>query len=171
MKKCLTLLLLITLCILFAQPKPPYPIIFVHGLSDSDECFEVPMRYLNNTFDEESSGYNWGNINSFDIVLNFDDDNKTSLLDEDVRWEDCYFDEKLILLGRRNYERTSNKWDSKSSIYAVNFQEERITGASGILNDLFDHSNESAIYKQGFALGKMIKEVLEYTGAQIKLFL
>ncbi len=147
---------------LFAQNKTPYPIIFVHGLAGSDQTFDETMEYLKNYC-------NLGNINVFDIVLNADNDNDSSLLSKDVRYTDFIYSGTNINVGRRNYKDDiadfTDGW-AKSSIFAVNFKEERIRGAYGILNDYFDYSNQAAIFKQGFALGKLINEVLNYTNAK-----
>ena len=164
MKKWIVLLFIAT-TLLFAAPKPPYPIIFVHGLVGSDESFEETMQFLNGELDGYPSDYDWGSINSYDVVLNFDNSNANSILENDVRWYNSEFDGKNIKLGRRRYDYSSYDWDSNSNIFAINFQEERIKDALGWFNDIFDHGNEAAIYKQGYALGKMIGEVLAFTGA------
>ncbi len=145
-----------------AQNNIPYPIIFVHGLTGSDQTFGTTMEYL-------STHDSLGSINVFDVVLNADDDITSSILSEDVKWQDFVFNNVSINVGRRNYDADINNfidgW-SGSYLFAINFQEERIRGAAGSTNDYFDQSNESAIYKQGFALGKMIEEVLNYTGSE-----
>ena len=48
MKKRVLIIILLTMKIIFANAKPPYPIIFVHGLAGgSDETFEESMQFLN----------------------------------------------------------------------------------------------------------------------------
>lgn len=149
-----------------AIAKPVYPIIFVHGLIGSDESFATTMQYLNNT------SYNWGSINVFDAVLEADDNNESSLLYNDVKWQDFTFSGRSIRLGRRNFAANVDNyvfsWDSNSRIFAINFKEERIKGAGGgwFGDDYFDYSDQAAIYKQGYALGKMISEVLTFTQAE-----
>lgn len=144
------------------QNQLPYPVIFVHGLADKDECFLITMKYLR---DHD----NLGDINIYDVTLNADNDTETSLLSDDVKWENFEYNGHLIHLGRRNYAADRDdyifEW-SGSNIFAINFQEERISGAAGLFNDYFDNSNQSAIFKQGYALNKMINEVLTYTGAE-----
>lgn len=146
----------------FSQNKLPYPIIFVHGLADYEDAFSGTMEYLR---DHD----NLGEINVFDIVLNADNDAESSIMLEDVKWEDFIYDDTEINIGRRNYESNIDdyihEW-TDSNLFAINFQEESIEGANGFFNDYFDQSNEAAIFKQGFALNKMIQEVLDYTGAQ-----
>jgi pimeloyl-ACP methyl ester carboxylesterase len=146
----------------FSQNKLPYPIIFVHGLADYENAFAGSMEYLR---DHD----NLGKINVFDIVLNADDDTESSIMSEDVKWEDFTYDGEEINIGRRNYsddiDEYVHEW-TDSNLFAINFQEESIDGANGFFNDYFDQSNEAAIFKQGFALNKMIQEVLDYTGAE-----
>ena len=161
----ISLLLLVSLGYMsgcFSQNNLPYPIIFVHGLTGSDQTFGPTMEYL-------SVHDSLGGINVFDVVLNADNDNTTSLLSNDVKWQDFSFNGDPINVGRRNYQTDINDfvdgWTG-SYLFAINFKEERIRGASGSFNDLFDQSNESGVYKQGHALGKMIGEVLTYTGAE-----
>lgn len=156
--------ILIVLCAsqgIYSQNKLPYPVIFVHGLTGSEKTFATSMEFLRDS-------YQLGDINVFDAVLNADNDLSTALLENDVKWENFVFNDKVIYLGPRNY--TDNKDDyvqewAGSSIFAINFKEENIKGASGFFYSYFDQSNQSAIYKQGYALGKMIQEVLDFTGA------
>jgi len=145
-----------------AQNNLPYPIIFVHGLTGSDETFGPTMEYL-------SQHDSLGDINVFDVVLNADNDNTTAILSEDVKWQDFTYNSTAINVGRRNYDADINNFVDGwvgTNIFAINFKEERIRGAAGATNDYFDQSNESAIFKQGHALGKMIEEVLSYTGTE-----
>jgi len=158
----LSLVLLSSTLTCFSQNKLPYPIIFVHGLADYEDAFSGTMEYLR---DHD----NLGNINVFDIVLNADDNTESSIMSEDVKWEDFIYDDTEINIGRRNYEddidEYIHEW-SDSNLFAINFQEESFDGANGFFNDYFDQSNEAAIFKQGYALKIMIQEVLDYTGAE-----
>lgn len=164
--------------------RPPYPVIFVHGLAGSDLTFEETMEYLVGEDDSQfdwSTNFDWGEgVNVFDIVLNADnsvEEASYSIDGEsgDVRWEDFTHDvgarDVSILLGRRQYNpevgsvspgEYTHEWNS-SYVYAVNFMEERIEGANS--ESLFDYSNTSSIFKQGLALRAVIAEVLTYTGA------
>jgi len=163
MKKALSLLVLVSIIShVFSQNKLPYPIIFVHGLADYESAFAGSLEYLR---DHD----NLGNINIFDIVLNADNDVETSIMSEDVKWEDFIYDDTEINIGRRNYaddiDDYIHEW-ADSNLFAINFQEENIDGAHSFFGDHFDQSNEAAIFKQGYALNKMIQEVLDYTGAE-----
>ena len=162
--KLLVFLLLLPTFILPQTTQYPYPIIFVHGISGSEETFIETMQYF-------ESNFGWGPINVYDVVLNADDDDGSSVLNADVKWDDFYFNGDLIKVGRRNYnpdpDLCIDGWvDNNSRLYAINFMEERIRGAYGLLNDHFDHSNEAAIYKQAAALRQIIIEVLNFTGAE-----
>lgn len=147
---------------LHAQNRMPYPVIFVHGLAGGETTFGGTLEYLR---DEQSMGP----INVFDMVLNADNNSETAMMSEDVRWEDFVYDGDSIYLGRRNYDVSfdeyTHSWEGHN-LFAVNFKEEKILGAHGTFNDHFDQSNQAAIFKQGFALSKMIAEVLEYSGAE-----
>ncbi len=136
----------------------PYPIIFVHGLVGSDETFKETMDYLNR------SEISFGPINVFNVILNADNDATSSILEQDVKWIDFIYEGKQIHVGRKNYVDNLDKWNA-SSIYAINFKEERIPQVKET-NGLFDGSNQSAIFKQGYALKAMINEVLQFTGAK-----
>ncbi|HIP31467.1 MAG TPA: T9SS type A sorting domain-containing protein [Crocinitomicaceae bacterium] len=145
-----------------AQNNLPYPIIFVHGLAGSDVTFGTTMEYL-------SLHDSLGDINVYDVILNADHDNTSSLFLDDVKSNDFIFNGTFINVGRRNFSPSVSTfvdgWTG-SNIFAINFQEERIRGASGSVNDYFDQSNESGIFKQGYALELMIQEVLTYTNAE-----
>jgi len=150
-----------------SQNNLPYPVIFVHGLAGGDDTFDGTMTYLR---DHD----NLGSINVFDVVLNADNDDSKSKMSTDVKWEDFWFDgpwwdNRDIYVGRRNYRSDIDDylfyW-TNTNIFAINFKEERIKGAAGSTNDFFDYSDQAGIFKQGYALQKMIKEVLLYTGAE-----
>jgi len=140
----------------------PYPIIFVHGLVGSDESFASTMQYLD-------SQYSWGSINVFDVLLNADNDENTCMVSSDVAWQDFWYGDNYINVGRRNFapevEDSIDGWTS-SNVFAVNFKEERIRGTKWNFVDHFDFSNEAAIYKQGLALKQVIADVRNYTGKE-----
>ena len=144
---------------------PAYPIIFVHGIIGSEETFIDFMQYLDGGNPELA----WGGACVFDVLLNADDNVETSNSTIDVKWEDFEFDGNLVHLGPRNYdenwENCTDGWsDTDSYLFAINFKEERIRGAGEWLDD-FDQGNQSAIYKQGKALGKMIEAVLVHVNS------
>ncbi|MBU1020292.1 MAG: hypothetical protein KJ847_03690, partial [Firmicutes bacterium] len=111
-----------------------------------------------------SENYDWGQPNVFDVILNFDNNKYTSEINSDIKWNDTLYVDKLIELGQRN-----DTWESTSMIFAINFKEERVDEANNagtLWTDLFDYSDQAAIYKQGKALGKMIDEVISFTGTE-----
>lgn len=146
----------------YPQNRLPYPIIFIHGLAGSENTFDESIEYLRDH-------NNLGSINVFDVVLNADNDKKTSLMLVDVKWTDFVYNDTEIKVGRRNFVSSINDYVHEwvdSNLFAINFKEENIEGANGFFNDYFDQSNESAIFKQGFVLNKVIQEVLDFTGAE-----
>ncbi|KAF0151704.1 MAG: esterase/lipase/thioesterase, partial [Ignavibacteria bacterium] len=164
---CLLCLLASVVKVIAQAAKLPYPIIFVHGLSGSDETFKVTMGYMRDQF-------LWGgqskSIYVFDAVLNADNNDNSSIMSDDVKWENFSSEGRYITVGKRNFDEDRNNFitgwsDNNVRLFAINFAEERIRGAWGV-NDFFDHSNEAAIFKQGKALGEMIKQVLEFTGCK-----
>lgn len=145
-----------------AQNNLPYPVIFIHGLLGGDDTFKGTLEYMRDSLE-------LGEINVFDILLNGDNNKHKSLMSEDVKWEDFYFSGKFINLGKRTFAKDVDDFEdgwTPSNIFAINFNEKRIRGASEFWNDHFDFSNQAAIFKQGYALKKMIIEVLDYTGAE-----
>ncbi len=167
MTKLIHVLLITTLFVglsktLHAQNNLPYPIIFLHGLTGNDETFKTSMEFYRDS-------YSLGAINVFDAVLNADDNTSNALMATDVKWTDFIYSGNFINIGRRNFKPNVadfvDGWTG-SNLFAINFQEERVRGASGWWGNSFDESNEAAIYKQGYVLKYIIQEVLNYTGAE-----
>jgi len=142
--------------------KFPYPIIFVHGLTGSDETFYETMDFMR-------TQYKIGPVYVFDMILNADNSKSKAKLEDDIKWENWTYEETIIRVGRRTFAENIDDyvyaWSEQTQLFTINFKEERIKGASGTPNDFFDQSNQAAIYKQGFALSIMIKEVLQFTGS------
>jgi len=161
----LTLVLLSFLTIAFAG-NSPYPIIFVHGLGDSDICFHDFMYWLNSKYGNDPE-----DIKVFDAILNADNSNDSAVLANDVRYTPFVVQEDnevyAIYPGKRMFSWSvddySLYWIGESNVFAINFDSQRISGTLGQVCDL---SNEAALHKQGYALGKMIQQVLNYTGAE-----
>ena len=143
----------------------PLPILFVHGLTGDDRSFGEVMEFLTS----DTSGPDWGEgINVFDVVLNADNDESTTYYADDVRWQDFQSGSRWINVGRRSFAWEVDDFVDgwvPSDIFAVNFAEERIRGAAGFWNDYFDFSNAAATYKQGYALSRVIQEILDETAA------
>ena len=110
--------------------KFPYPIIFVHGLvGEGDNYWTTIVSELG------------GDAKIFDVCLNHDGNLSTSILSNDVD-----------IIGWRDSPQIS----SSNRLYIINFDniEFHEPGHESHLQ-----SNQSAIYKQGYALGKMIEQV------------
>jgi len=159
----LYLILLLPILAWSQIPQSPYPILFVHGLTGSDETFLPTMQIL-----QEAYYTDIDDIYVYDVILNADDDQGSALLWDDVRWSDWDYNNDDINVGRRTWAAENDDmedgWsDENASIFAVNFKEERVRGAAGFFNDYFDQSNGSAIYKQGYALRAAIAEIINFT--------
>jgi pimeloyl-ACP methyl ester carboxylesterase len=152
MKKQFILIAIFTINI-FIYPqtgKSPYPIIFVHGLNSNDSTWKESIDYITditeftNPYSNNGIFYAVLNISS---GTNYSDDVKTSF---------------------SNLHNNLNNND----IYCVNFNNAYDSETNNILlhqdqnADNESESNESAIAKQGYALGIMIDSVLNKTGAE-----
>lgn len=162
----LSLLAVISFISLFAGTSP-YPIIFVHGLGGSDSSFITMMNWLSVKLNNSTQ-----QIKVYDVLLNGDNSNLTSVMTNDVKYSDFSYtvsgtgESYIVHLGKRMYSSNMSNyihsWSGSSNIYAINFDEERISGTNGH----FQYSNQSAIMKQGYALSLMIQEVLTDSGAE-----
>jgi len=113
----------------------PYPIIFVHGLTDSDKTWNELVHFMVN-----SSGLSYGD--KMDFCLNID-----------VLTSDTTTDYK-------DYTNFNNL--SKGDLYTINFDVDEF--GTPYSNSKIIQSNQSAVVKQGLAISKAIKHVLEKTG-------
>ncbi len=129
---------------LFAQ-KPVYPIIFIHGLNSNDKTWQETVYFM-------ADNYLWGdpytNKGIFHAVLN--SNFGSSLYSDDVIYYDDLSDNNLFCINFDGiYDKNQNK--------IIPYTDHGIYGQS--------ESNESAIVKQGYALSKMIRKVLQVTGS------
>lgn len=123
--------------------KSVYPIIFIHGLGGNDTTWYEGTKYL-----EDKYGYINGGI--FDYCLNPDGDVHTS------DYEDFYTD------------FTFTTFVKNGDFYFVNFDVNK-DGDLYPKESLFvpeTRSNQSAIVKQGRALGAIIDKVIELTNKE-----
>lgn len=149
MRTCKIYLAFITLFFVLgnAIANIPYPIIFVHGLTSDHETWE-------DTIDEIRDAADLGEAYVYHVCLNADRRNDRARYQNDVG---------IVGDGWRNFNNRviQGQISRDTRLFAVNFNED-------IFNDWteleYDHSNTAAIYKQGFALGLMIEEVLDITG-------
>lgn len=122
--------------------EPPYPIILIHGInSNSNTWIEAGI------VDLFRNDFGWVDYQRLDICLNADGDNSTGRHDTDIEY---IFEKGPIFF--RNY-------------YLINFDVN--PGSAWDNLDPFDNvvlSNEAAITKQGKALGRCIKAIVNRTG-------
>ena len=132
--------------IIVLSQEPVYPIIFIHGLNSDDTTWDQFVNFLN------TGNIAWGNKQTFHITLN--SDHNSTLYENDV------------------IEAPGNIFSPETHLFAINFHvyldnegvwhfyenETLLTPDS--------QSNESSIYKQGGALGRAIKSILNKTQAE-----
>lgn len=112
----------------------PYPVLLIHGLSSNDTVWN---RYL---LDMQASGLSYGG--NLDFCLNQDGSTNTS--------------NKLYDIG--NWTDSSKL--KRADFYTLNFD----VGPTGIKYTNSMGSNQSAIVKQGIALKRAIKYILDISG-------
>lgn len=149
MRKILFFLLITTS--VFSQRKIPYPIIFIHGLGNDDGPWINNLRFLQSyglNVDIDNNRYSGdggaGTGSRLDFCLNADNDKTRSYLNRKGGEGGKYGD----------VQEYANRIDSNNDVFVVNFGDEICKG-----------NNESAIVKQGFAVGLAVKKVLEITQA------
>lgn len=133
----------------------PYPIIFIHGLNSNDIKWLPTINKLKETWETSLN-------NVMHVVLNARGGDTTA----------CEND--VLFLSKDTKGQIVNKL-VKSNIFAVNFQNfwnrnstapRIITYSNKTPGRKESQSNQSAIYKQGYALKRCIEEVLSVTGAE-----
>ena len=156
MKKfILFILILLSVKSAFSQTgNSPYPIIFVHGLNSDDQTWNTMLTKI-------SSAWNTSSAHTLYFVLNARGGDTTNYLND-------------VIIPEKNISGTIVNTITNSSIYTIdyrNFWNRDVNDPRIIINsDALpgsnqSSSNESAIYKQGYALGIMIDSVLRVTGA------
>ncbi len=168
-----------------SQSSPPdicdcvYPIIFVHGWTGGAYSWEgvyadddfvkiwgpLEVADKNNLYPDHHRGHVYhANLNATP---------QTNIRGKDNRWDTHgpYSDDDVIL----HHQFTNTQPLKKGCLYVINFNtswnQNPETPAVIIHNDALEtpkdgedsDSNESALYKQGYALGRMITNVLEVT--------
>jgi pimeloyl-ACP methyl ester carboxylesterase len=126
------------------ESKLPYPILFIHGINSDSEVWNTTTNYLDSQYQFTFGG-------RFDFCLNADGNNN---------------------LANKNFYPTPGADISRfetsvqnGDYYYVNFD----VGTNGSFSPLslspyYALSNQSAITKQGAALGKAIERVMQLTG-------
>jgi len=171
-KKIGFILYLFTLFLSFSKTnaqlaKPPYPIIFVHGLDSNDKTWTESINQIKSIF-------NIGDVQVFNVVLNaysglrsiegpdgilgtIDDDVLTLYKDEAGNSVNNLLDGVLFAI---NFENFWNEDENDPRIKLYN------SGSPGFLGIGESDGNESSIIKQGYALKRMIEKVLSVTNSE-----
>lgn len=133
----------------------PYPVIFIHGLNSDDMTWNTTVNQLSNT-------WNLSNNHTFNAVLN-------------ARGADTTEFSQDVIFPLRDVSGNIVNSITISDIYTINFGNSwnrDITDQRIILynnntpGSNQNASNQSAVYKQGYALMIMIDSVLRVTGAE-----
>lgn len=133
----------------------PYPVIFVHGLNSDDQTWNTMLTKI-------SSAWNTSASHTLYFVLNARGGDTTNYTDD-------------VIFPEKNTSGAVINTITNSSIYTIDYRnfwnrdvsDPRIILKSDALPGSNQSSgNESAIYKQGYALGIMIDSVLRVTGAE-----
>ena len=132
----------------------PYPVIFVHGLNSDDQTWSSILTQLSSAWDLSSS-------HSINAVLNARGGDTTGYLQD-------------VIIPYKDASGNIVNKITPSSIYTINFSNFWNRNSSDPRIILYSNttpgsnqstSNQSAIYKQGFALKILIDSVLRITGA------
>jgi len=157
MRKFILLSAMILLCINSSYPQAgnsPYPVIFVHGLNSDDQTWSSILTQLSSTWELSNS-------HTIYAVLNARGGDTTDYLRDVII---PYMDVSGNIVNKI----------TPSSIYTVNFKNfwnrndsdpRIIINSNSTPGSSQSTSNQSAIYKQGFALKILIDSVLRITGA------
>ncbi len=132
--------------------QPPYPIIFVHGLNSDDGTWQTTINYLRDNFGWNDPYFNDQGIfhallNASDLSTHFGMDVKTQFPNEN---NDLYNGNIYAINFKNWWDPATEDLKPRQNRFALTID--------------FSQSNESAIAKQGYALGQMIKKVLAATG-------
>lgn len=145
--KRLLLLFLLSSSLLFAQSgrKAIYPVILVHGLNSSDGTWIALMNeYRRAGYNVAIDGVRAGAGSRIDFNLNADGDLARATTDFNYQPNRYNYGDVLDL---------RSPIDGSNDVFVLNFDNGNL-------------SNQSAIYKQGFAVGIAIQKVLAATKAE-----
>lgn len=154
MKRTFIIIALMFFRIAFSQTgTSPYPVIFVHGINSDDRTWNTAITQLELSWNLSSS-------HTLNFVLNARGGDTTDYLQD-------------VIFPLRDVSGTIVNSISNSSIYAINFgnfwnrnnsDSRIILYNNSIPGTAQSPSNQSAIYKQGYALKILIDSVLRVTG-------
>lgn len=122
--------------------KLPYPIVFIHGLNANSGGWNLTTQVL-----DTSLSYSFGG--RLDFCLNADDNKLVAKMPADF----------IDFTAKKSAANLT-----KGDYYSVNFDVDSL--GTYDVDDYLHQSNQSAIYKQGYAMSKAIKHILEITGAE-----
>lgn len=122
--------------------KYTYPVIFVHGWAGSSETWD-------NFTNEAELDYGWSYGGRLDYCLNPDGDQSTSNYPA-LAWS--FINDADLYVG--DYYTVNFDINKEGDVFVTN---------DDIFND--DESNQSAVFKQGLAVGDAVQKVLNKTGA------
>lgn len=159
------LLIVLFMCIKInlAQEFSPYPIIFVHGLNSDDNTWQETLDILSPIFGSSQVFHSVQNaysglrkLEGFDGVLGTNDDDVLFPVIDDESGDSI----NQLQIGSLFAVNFENFWNEDSFNPRIDLYSNSSPG--------FDESdgNESAIYKQGFALKKCIEKVLAVTKSE-----
>ncbi len=151
--------------------QPVYPIIFVHGINSSDETWKDTIEFYRDQFGWNDPYPNYQGI--YHVVLNaykgmtniagpdnkrgnFDDDVLFLIYDEDGNRVNDLYGGNIFAINYNNF------WNEKADAALLKIHD---SSSPGLLPGE-SSSNESAITKQAYALGRMIKQVITKSGSK-----
>ncbi|MFZ1322975.1 MAG: LamG-like jellyroll fold domain-containing protein [Ignavibacteria bacterium] len=161
MKKYLLLISLITFILFnncYSQiGNSPYPIIFVHGINSDEDTWKEVVSFLKKSYSTSAN-------NTLNFVLNAKGGDTTNYLEDVImptqdingNMVNRLVNSNIFLINFKNFWN-QNIDDPKIDIHSNEGPGTLFTQSK---------SNESAIYKQGYALSLCIKEVLKVTGSE-----
>ena len=125
----------------------PYPLLFVHGLIGDYRTFEGTLVQIQQVFA-------LGDPYVYHACLNHDQDDETALLEADVAeigWT-AYGSDQL------------SQPPADTRLFALSLDDDVFQDIDG--HGDHHHSNQAAIFKQGWAVGRAVTGVLEITGRE-----
>ncbi len=141
------------------ENRSPYPIIFVHGLNSDNTTWNATINELAKIFRKNNNNIFHAVLNAFSYTKLTGTDTTLGTGDDDVL---VYFNNHTNQLSSGDLYAVNfkNFWNQNTGNPQINFYSTSTPGNNQ------SKSNQSAIYKQGYALKKAIEAVLNATGAE-----
>jgi len=131
----------------------PYPIIFVHGLNDNDQTWKTTINILEQAYSGSAQVFN-AVLNAYPGYNSYKDDVLFPPMDKDGNPVNQLQNGNLYVINFNNF------WNQDPKDPRIIIHDNSRPGDFVFANIEESKSNESAIYKQGYALSKCIKAVL-----------